>query len=160
MILPWQLLWGLRVNLKQKFALACVFSLSIIIVLFSLLRVTHTTPGTGVFGPISLAFWSILEATVAVVVACLPSLKFLVTSRRNRSGYNRRGYSGSGSGVGAIEADKVKARGQDMRLGHIRNGLGSKASIGRGSKAIPKSDSQESIIPNGIYVYQDVVSKA
>ncbi|KAI1075918.1 hypothetical protein F5B20DRAFT_558382 [Whalleya microplaca] len=76
--LPMPMLFGLRVSLLKKFGIASMFSLGILICVLSLLRVisilawdltdaTYTTTGVAVY--------SILEPTLGVVNACLPTIK-------------------------------------------------------------------------------------
>ncbi|KAI1134209.1 hypothetical protein F5Y05DRAFT_422792 [Hypoxylon sp. FL0543] len=76
--LPMPMLFGLRMSLLKKLGVASMFSLGILICILSLLRVisilswdmtdaTYTTTG--------VALYSILEPTLGVVNACLPTIK-------------------------------------------------------------------------------------
>ncbi|KAH8816603.1 hypothetical protein F5884DRAFT_776774 [Xylogone sp. PMI_703] len=88
MILPLQLLWGLRVSNKQKVGLGAIFSLGLVIVIFAIIRmvevvraISHRSPSADV----SLSLWSILESAVACIVCSLPALKVWLISKRDRN---------------------------------------------------------------------------
>lgn len=90
MVLPVRLLMTLRITLKQKVALTCLFSLGIIVIIFAFVRLfqvikataeSQTDPTTIANGPILLSLWSVIEAAVAVVVTNLPAFRSLFRSR-------------------------------------------------------------------------------
>ncbi|KUJ07657.1 uncharacterized protein LY89DRAFT_631275 [Mollisia scopiformis] len=88
MALPIKLLIGLRISMKQKIGVGVMFTLSILIVIFSAIRVSEIYTSLSQLDPnlnVSLALWSILEAAVAVVVGALPSLKSLMRGKRDSS---------------------------------------------------------------------------
>ena len=64
MALPLRLLWGLKVNLQQKIALAAIFSLGFIIIAFAVVRVVETGATFKHVNPMWLALWSMIEASV------------------------------------------------------------------------------------------------
>lgn len=94
MALPLRLLWKLQIKKKQKLALAAVFSLAIVIIVVAIVRIVEINPMFKYVDPVWLALWSMTEASVAVVVACLPSFHVLLTSRSS-SAFNRRNPSNS-----------------------------------------------------------------
>ncbi|KAF2753451.1 hypothetical protein EJ05DRAFT_505090 [Pseudovirgaria hyperparasitica] len=155
MLLPWNLLWNLQINKRQKTALGIIFSLSFLVVVFAMLRLLNTRPETGHFSPVWVGVWSIWELNIAIIVGCLPSLRFLVTSRRHkRSGYGRQyAYGSSGS-------KRNPESSQDVPLQNFKTQFGSIANIRRGTPILPEvRNSQERIIPFGsIYVQKDIVS--
>lgn len=64
MALPLHLLWNLQVNRKQKFALAGIFSLGVIVIVVAIVRVDKTFATTEHVDPVWLALWSQIEASV------------------------------------------------------------------------------------------------
>ena len=64
MALPLRLLWGLKVNLQQKVALAAIFSLGFIVIAFAVVRVVETGATFKHVNPMWLALWSMIEASV------------------------------------------------------------------------------------------------
>jgi hypothetical protein len=92
MLLPLRLLLTLRISLKQKLGLSCLFSLGIIVVVFAFIRLSKvikataeskTDPTTMADAPIILSLWSTIEAAVAVVVANLPAFRSIIRNRGN-----------------------------------------------------------------------------
>jgi hypothetical protein len=107
-VLPIHLLVGLRISKKQKYGLGAIFSLGLVIVAFSIIRlvkIIHAISTANPNGNVSLALWSMLETSVgkgspfenlhvyslkfhvATIVGSLPPLKFLI-SRRGDAGYS------------------------------------------------------------------------
>jgi hypothetical protein len=84
MLLPLRLIWTLRISVTQKLALACLFSLGIVVVIFAFLRLFNVTKATSegavdisklADAPLTLSFWTQIEAAVSVIVANLPALR-------------------------------------------------------------------------------------
>jgi hypothetical protein len=84
MLLPLRLIWTLRISVTQKLALACLFSLGMVVIIFAFVRLFNVTKATseGVVdiskladAPLTLSFWTQIEAAVSVVVANLPALR-------------------------------------------------------------------------------------
>lgn len=76
----------LQINRREKLALGAMFSVGFIKILFAVVRVVKIggVSATHV-NPIWLALWSMTEASVAVVVACLPSFRVLFAHGRRQS---------------------------------------------------------------------------
>jgi hypothetical protein len=89
MALPIPMFWKLKVNLKQKIVLFSIFSLGVIVIIFAIVRVIETNPLAGHVDPVWLAVWSMVESSVAVVVACLPALRFLFSDKDNSQAYSQ-----------------------------------------------------------------------
>ena len=96
MLLPLHVIRTLNMSPMKKIGLGVVFSLGAIIVAFAFVRLAHVIsatnggphdPATAASGPMILAMWSYIEATVAVIVATLPAFGFLLN--RNRGSTNR-----------------------------------------------------------------------
>ena len=115
------LLPGLRVNRKEKIALASIFSLSAIVIIVAIIRVVQTSATTQHVDPVWLALWSTIESSVgmtsnqsmsirsianhqptAVMVSCLPSFRILITKRSQSSG----GYVHKPSTNGSTPRDR------------------------------------------------------
>lgn len=58
------LLPGLRINRKEKIALASIFSLSAIVIIVAIIRVVQTSATTQHVDPVWLALWSSIESSV------------------------------------------------------------------------------------------------
>ena len=74
---------------RQKLALAGVFSLSLIVTVFSIIRFTLTSPARGTVAPSWIGAWSSIEQSVSVIVACLASFRVLAIDRRRKSASDR-----------------------------------------------------------------------
>jgi hypothetical protein len=67
MALPLRLLWNLQVSVRQKFALAGIFSLGIFIIIFAIVRVIETSATFSHVNPLWLELWSMIEASVGKI---------------------------------------------------------------------------------------------
>ena len=78
MAFPLYVLKGLQMKTHQKLGVGCVFSLAILVVIFDILRtvfsVLPTTEGAVV---ILTPMCDILEASIAVIISCLPVYRTL-----------------------------------------------------------------------------------
>ena len=128
MLLPLRLLATLRINAKQKLALAGMFSLGLIVIAFAFVRLVEVTkataksktdPTTVAEGPILLSVWSVIEAAVAVVVANLPAFRSLLRTRgkTGASGSSQERYRGATGGSNAYSDHMTSSRGRPSRLG-------------------------------------------
>ena len=73
-----------QIPVGQKLALAGVFSLNLIITIFSIIRFTLITPNRGTAGPSWSDLWSVIEQSISVAVACLASFRIFVIHKRRR----------------------------------------------------------------------------
>ncbi|KAF3181609.1 hypothetical protein TWF225_006650 [Orbilia oligospora] len=133
MALPLRLLYGLKINRKQKFGLVLIFSLGLLCVIFAVIRGVGSIVGDAIM-PIWLGVWTqrygdlhtrwprkhkdpqtdanikphlFSESCVALIVACLPTLRTLLLSRSITGGssdspsngyrYGSRKYGAGGS---------------------------------------------------------------
>lgn len=85
MTLGLRLLWNLKISVKEKLALGAIFSVGLIKITFAVIRVVKIGASSRHVNPIWLALWSMIEASVAVVVACLPSFRVLFAHGRRQS---------------------------------------------------------------------------
>lgn len=123
MALPWQLLWGLRVNRREKIALLGIFSLGLITMAYCIARGIMISPTYTNPDPVWANFWSNLElaagrhlllphvkfnlvadTSLAITVVNLPLLKSLVTRSVRRGSSRSPGNSKSGSQSTPINA--------------------------------------------------------
>ena len=94
MALPMRILWSLHITRRQKFALASVFSLATVVIIFAIVRAVETlstlTPEAlaSLEGsdPISLTLFSALESQIAVIVSCLPTFRVLILGASGNTG--------------------------------------------------------------------------
>lgn len=79
-----RLLWNLQISAREKIALGAIFSVGFIKIAFAIIRVVKIGATARHVNPIWLALWSMIEASVAIVVASLPSFKVLFARGRRR----------------------------------------------------------------------------
>ncbi|KAF2229372.1 hypothetical protein EV356DRAFT_580858 [Viridothelium virens] len=80
------LLWNVRISMRKKLALLGIFSLTIIDIIISIVRVTEIISKRTQVDLAGLQMWGEIEMTVAVIVACLGSFRQLFV-RSSQSGY-------------------------------------------------------------------------
>lgn len=119
-MIPLLMILKSQIPVGQKFALAGIFSLSLINTVISIIRFALNTPSRGIVGPIWIQAWSILEQSVSVTVACLASFRlFAVHKRRKSERSSSRGRvkntSGSGSGSQKLRLAFTKAGFSELR---------------------------------------------
>ena len=95
MLLPLNLLRQLQLARRQKVGLAGVFTVGFIIIVFAIVRLVEVTQATQAVqqdptrvaeSPIKLSAWSHIEGSVSIIVASLPTFRFL-----HRGGSTTRG---------------------------------------------------------------------
>ncbi|KAL2050101.1 hypothetical protein ABVK25_009604 [Lepraria finkii] len=84
-LIPLTLAWKSQIPTRQKLALMGIFSLSLIITIFSIVRFILNSPQLGTAGPSWLQAWSTIEQAVSVSVACLASFRLFVIDRKRKS---------------------------------------------------------------------------
>ncbi|KAI4172252.1 MAG: hypothetical protein LQ343_003687 [Gyalolechia ehrenbergii] len=115
MALGLKLLRKLRVSPREKLALAAIFSVGLIKITFAVIRVVKIGASATHVNPIWLALWSMIEASVAVVVACLPSFKVLFAHGRRQSEIRR-----------AVTLRKISRRRSQSYINEMRQPLESR----------------------------------
>ncbi|KAF7900091.1 hypothetical protein EAF00_004427 [Botryotinia globosa] len=75
--IPISMLWTVRLSRKRKLALAGIFSLVIITIIFSIVRQSVVSSYSHQFEESWLYTWSLVEQTVAIIIACLASFRSL-----------------------------------------------------------------------------------
>ena len=84
-IIPLSIALRSQIAPGQKLALVGIFSLSLIVTVFSIIRFILNSPSRGVAGPSWLQAWSTVEQSVSVTVACLASFRVLAIHKRRKS---------------------------------------------------------------------------
>ncbi|KAL8681678.1 MAG: hypothetical protein Q9186_002195 [Xanthomendoza sp. 1 TL-2023] len=87
--LPELMLGWWLISAKEKIALGTIFSVGLIKITFAVIRVVKIGASAKHVNPIWLALWSMIEASVAVVVASLPSFRVLFAHGRRQSQIRR-----------------------------------------------------------------------
>ncbi|KAL8919871.1 MAG: hypothetical protein Q9172_004776 [Xanthocarpia lactea] len=84
-----RLLWNLQISAREKVALGAIFSVGLIKITFAVIRVVKIGASATHVNPIWLALWTMIEASVAIVVASLPSFRVLFAHGRRQSEVRR-----------------------------------------------------------------------
>ncbi|KAG8533599.1 uncharacterized protein KY384_001339 [Bacidia gigantensis] len=92
MAVPINIFWMVQINLRQKVAIASVFLITIIIVIFAIIRVTLINSASYQIDMSWLHLWTSIEQTISIIVACLVSFRALFT----KSGHRLRAMKHSG----------------------------------------------------------------
>ena len=118
MAFPLYVLKGLQMQTRQKWGLASVFCLAILVVIFDILRTVFSAKSArgGAVGA-STALWDILEITIAVIVSCLPAYRTILTQRKQRK---QRKTNGTYSNITGQEQRLVKAQ-PSLELANVEN---------------------------------------
>jgi hypothetical protein len=85
MLIPFPLLYKLKVDNRKRWTLIGLFSLPIIPVLFACLRLIKSNNPDGDVDPIRFQLYSMLENTAAIVTSCLPAFRLFVINVQNSS---------------------------------------------------------------------------
>ena len=78
---PIVLLWGFRVDVSQKSALALFLCLSVVMVIVAIVRISLFRLGDGEVDIVWLAFWQQQESSVAVIVSSLSAFRQLFVAK-------------------------------------------------------------------------------
>lgn len=94
-----KLTWNLKMPRMQKLGVRILFGTGIICILFATIRVVQigskTDGGSTQPDPAWLMLWTMLESSVAIVIACCPAFAALYRTARDirpRRSYDARGY--------------------------------------------------------------------
>ncbi|KAF2473677.1 uncharacterized protein BDR25DRAFT_386509 [Lindgomyces ingoldianus] len=103
MFLPIRLIWNLQMPRAQKLSVVALFCTGFVCIFFAIIRIVQigvkadnsTTPSTS-----WLAFWAIIECSIAVIIGCCPAFAALYRTTRNtqRAAYSVQGYAKQPSG--------------------------------------------------------------
>lgn len=92
MAFPLKVLKGLQIRTSQKIGLSSVFCLAILVVIFDITRTVFSViSARGGAAGAGTVLWDILEATVAVIVSCLPTYGTIFTQKKQKK--SKRNYT-------------------------------------------------------------------
>ncbi|KAK5655194.1 hypothetical protein OQA88_6093 [Cercophora sp. LCS_1] len=131
MAMPIRLIYNVKVSVKQKVGLVCVFGLGFVMIAFGIIRAKQVLVEQQFVNLSLLMIWSTLTASISLVVGSLPALKVLVTNRP----------AGTQYGSAATRAKQQYSHNSNQSR-NVR--LGSLASDKR--RRTDTSDSQEDIL--------------
>lgn len=110
-VVPLFMVWGLQLRNPHEAILAGIFSLGFAVAIFGILRtVEYLQPDT----LSSVALWSSLKVTIAVMVASLPLHRILPTSNRRKRSISHGSSMGRDKGMSDGQTG-VKRKGSDDR---------------------------------------------
>ncbi|AEO60051.1 hypothetical protein MYCTH_2140156 [Thermothelomyces thermophilus ATCC 42464] len=145
MAMPLRLIYNIKVSLKQKLGLVCVFSLGFVMIVFAIIRANQSLAQQGFVNLTLLLVWSTLAASISVLVGTLPALKVLITTRarasESRSGGASRATQPKHSSFGTHKSVKSA---RSVALGSLkRDSSNVKSVAGSGSDI---AESQEEML--------------
>jgi len=129
MLLPLRLLVTVRISLKQKLGLTCLFSLGAIVIVFAFIRLSRvriattgprSNPTTMADAPLILSLWSTIEAAIAVIVANLPAFRSLLRKEENTQQTDSKPDRGAHypKTIGSASKSAIVGRGVEMESLH------------------------------------------
>jgi len=168
MAMPLRLIYNVKVSLKQKIGLVCVFGLCFVMIAFAIIRAKQVLVQQQFVNLTMLMIWSTLTAAIckclpstslitkiadhlqAVIVGSLPALKVLITHRSSK-----QSQAGSAAGRGKqYYGYNSGARSRNVPLGSISSDK---------KRRTESSDSREEILSRQdsgqfVVVQHDIVS--
>ncbi|KAK1848958.1 CFEM domain-containing protein [Colletotrichum chrysophilum] len=109
LVLPLPLLWGLNTSKRSKIGISLMFSLGLFILITACIRLHYLAPFTHSLNPTwdftDPLIWSGIEASVSVIVVCLPAIRIFFKYRWSKLfGQNgtARGGVAPRRGLGAV----------------------------------------------------------
>lgn len=114
--LPLPVIWGLKVNLRRKVGIVCIFLLGVFVCVASIIRIIELTKFVvtdPTYTQVHASTWTTLEQGVAVISGNLPLLAPLFERYFRQRGYG----SGSGSGSGYASGYGKGSKGVKLESG-------------------------------------------
>jgi hypothetical protein len=109
MLLPLNMIRKMQLAKRQKVALAFLFGIGAVIIAIAIVRLYEVSPATTdidqnvsliATAPMTLSAWSHIEASVAVIVASLPTFRFLLSRATSRGFLGGEAWGAAGNGAG------------------------------------------------------------
>ncbi|KAK0732442.1 hypothetical protein B0T21DRAFT_291123 [Apiosordaria backusii] len=97
MAMPLQLIYDVKVTLRQKVGLIAVFGLGFVMIAFAIIRAKQVLVEKMFVNLTLLMIWSTLAASISVIVGTLPALKVLITVHSRNSANRSNQHSARGS---------------------------------------------------------------
>lgn len=106
-LLPWRLIWGLQMKMKEKIGVAVAMSCGVFAGITAIIKTTKIPamaspdPGPGV----DLFIWGNAESCVTIIAACIPILRVLIRDVKSSAGrYYVSHRSGNMPGTSAVQS--------------------------------------------------------
>ncbi|MCJ1262604.1 hypothetical protein MMC22_002474 [Lobaria immixta] len=148
--IPILMLWNVRISWKKKLALMSIFSLTVIVIIVSIVRVTVVNTKNSTPDQSWMFMWSNIEVAVSIVVSCLASFRQLFV-KSEKSGFVHKSENVPfwlGALLSIFKSSKRRSSSSSS------NGSSSQNSRRHGAVAIP--DSAEHLVPlDTVYVSHD-----
>lgn len=93
LVLPMPLVWRLQISRSRKLQVSCTFLLGGFVCAVSIVRATYVSRVSLTdrsWADANGAIWSVVEACIAVVCACLPTLRSLISKPANNASARER----------------------------------------------------------------------
>ncbi|KAL8885051.1 MAG: hypothetical protein Q9205_006905, partial [Flavoplaca limonia] len=87
--IPVRMLWNVRLPIRQKLLLMTIFSLTVIVMIVSIIRVADVGSSTQQPDISWVYFWSNIEMSTAIVIACISSFRQVFVNAHNRRRQDR-----------------------------------------------------------------------
>lgn len=144
MLFPLPTLWKLKMSPLRKYSIMAIFGVGTICIVTSIVRVAQirSKSGSKQPSPSWLELWAMVEAAVAVVVACLPSFGLLLPSVKP----SRAGYSSSFSQSKSGHRHKLEREGIALRSRSSHHGLHEPVIEGNASRERLKTCSRSGVL--------------
>lgn len=108
MSLPTRLVCSLQMPHRQKTAICALFATGLVCIAFATIRIAFsgiTEIGeAGAAEPKWLAFWSVMEISIAVIIGCCPAFAALINTRRRTKRKPSDGYKKQSGGPSSGES--------------------------------------------------------
>ncbi|KAE8379333.1 hypothetical protein BDV26DRAFT_169359 [Aspergillus bertholletiae] len=162
-MLPLPVLWNLQLGRKQKVALCCVFALGFFVTIIQIIRVFTIYRLKTYTDSKPVILWSIVEISLAVIIACVPTygpyfrvfVSNISSYRRRPTGQDYPLTSGNRHTRGSSRKLGLSSLGRDEPRFDVPEGprpydnSTPHTTTISSSKATPDNDSEEHILGNG-----------
>ncbi|KAL8695599.1 MAG: hypothetical protein Q9224_003310 [Gallowayella concinna] len=150
MIFPLRILWNLQLNLIRKISIMAIFGVGLVCIITSIIRVAqiHSKAQSKQPSPSWLIVWAIIEASIAVVVACLPTFGLLLPTRKTSAAY---GYPNSHAQSKIGHRDRMQKEGIILRSRCSQHGFPGPIIEGNASRERLKVN-EGALAPNEVLV--------
>ena len=169
MLIPFPLLYKLKIDNQKRWILIGLFALPIIPIMFACLRLAETNNPDHNVDPIKFQLFSMLENTSAIITSCLPAFRLFVINSHHSSSHSgsrsshrfSRGLSSSFRSIGSSSQGKQKMAIPLESLVETYHDRSVSQDTGTVGGAFVKDSDEESLHPfhsapsDGVYVKQD-----
>lgn len=89
LIIPFQILWQIQINLRRKLILGATLSLSIFMIIIAIIRISKIQAYQDHTDLIWIIFWQQIQASTAVIVISLSAFRSFFVARESRLRHDR-----------------------------------------------------------------------